>query len=527
MSTIIDEFVIKIGLDPKNLTEGQKKVIAGFKKTQEEALNAGKAVENSASNIGQALNAVQTRLLGVLALFAGASSIKQFTQQQVALGVETANTAKILGTTEEKLTSWRNAIVLAGGSAEGATATIRNLVQGFQEFAITGQSPLVGYFRGIGVEIADANGKMRKFDDIMHDAAEWAKGRDPAQVRAMMPWADEGMVLLALKGGKEMIATLEKQKELGTYTKEQAEQAKKIYEAWARAQISITAGARSLLLDMTPNAVGLLKIVERIGLALDSNRDKLREKIGKEEGEKLHNDLRGKFGEPTGFLKDLGDSVAMAKDKGLGFSEWMSLTSKDVEELRKKKPSQTSSTASGGSDVDKLMAMGWTREQATGMAANIHRESAGKTDAVGDGGNAYGLAQWHPDRQAAFKNWAGKDIRQSTRDEQLAFMDWELRKGGEQKAGAALMGAKTAGDAASIVSQQYERPADRYGEAAARARLAETMYRNDSRSTSSSTITVGQVLVNTPATDGPGVARDFKAALERSSFATQANSGQQ
>jgi hypothetical protein len=122
-------------------------------------------------------------------------------------------------------------------------------------------------------------------------------------------------------------------------------------------------------------------------------------------------------------------------------------------------------------DIQKLIGMGWTRAQATGIAANIQRESGGNEKAVGDKGQAFGLAQWHPDRQAAFQQWAGKNIRESNRDEQLAFINYELRHG-EKGAGDALSRARDAGQAAAIMSQQYERPADAAGEAAKRAALA-------------------------------------------------------
>lgn len=118
---------------------------------------------------------------------------------------------------------------------------------------------------------------------------------------------------------------------------------------------------------------------------------------------------------------------------------------------------------------------GWTHNQAAGIVANDMRESRGRPNAVGDGGKAYGIAQWHPDRQRAFAAWAGHDIRQSTRDEQLEFQQYELTQGREQAAGRRLRGAGSAGDAGSVVSRYYERPADADGEAAKRAALAEAV----------------------------------------------------
>lgn len=122
--------------------------------------------------------------------------------------------------------------------------------------------------------------------------------------------------------------------------------------------------------------------------------------------------------------------------------------------------------------ISLLEEKGWNRQQAIGLAANIHAESAFNPAAVGDGGKAYGLAQWHPDRQAEFEKTYGKSIVGSSLEEQVAFMDHELRQGREQSAGKRLLATKTAAEAASVVSTYYERPADTTGEASKRARIA-------------------------------------------------------
>jgi len=117
-------------------------------------------------------------------------------------------------------------------------------------------------------------------------------------------------------------------------------------------------------------------------------------------------------------------------------------------------------TGSAAEAIQFFQSRGWTREQAAGIAANIKAESNFKTNAVGDGGRAYGIAQWHPDRQRNFQKVFGKDIRQSTFQEQLAFIDWELRNT-ESRAGNNLRNAGSAAEAAAIVQNQYERPANK------------------------------------------------------------------
>lgn len=125
--------------------------------------------------------------------------------------------------------------------------------------------------------------------------------------------------------------------------------------------------------------------------------------------------------------------------------------------------------------MDYFVGQGWTPAQAAGIVANLQRESGLRMDAVGDGGQAYGIAQWHPDRQAAFQRFTGHSIRESTFAEQLSFVNYEMTRGAEQAAGNRLRNANDAASAGSIVSRYYERPADASGEASRRAAAAQTI----------------------------------------------------
>ena len=118
---------------------------------------------------------------------------------------------------------------------------------------------------------------------------------------------------------------------------------------------------------------------------------------------------------------------------------------------------------------------GWSHDQAAGLVAGFDRESGLNPQAVGDGGRAYGIGQWHPDRQAEFAAVFGHDIRHSTLAEQMQFAQWELTAGPERKAGRALAATTSAGGAGAVASMDYERPADRAGEAGRRAAAAESI----------------------------------------------------
>ncbi|HDH1656520.1 TPA: tail tape measure protein [Acinetobacter baumannii] len=117
----------------------------------------------------------------------------------------------------------------------------------------------------------------------------------------------------------------------------------------------------------------------------------------------------------------------------------------------------------------------WTPEQAAGIVANLEAESGFKHTAIGDNGKAFGIGQWHPDRQAKFKKKFGKDIRQSSYQEQLAFVNWELNNN-ESSAGKKLRQSKSANQAGAIVSRYYERPAAVEAEAMKRSAMAQNIH---------------------------------------------------
>lgn len=121
---------------------------------------------------------------------------------------------------------------------------------------------------------------------------------------------------------------------------------------------------------------------------------------------------------------------------------------------------------------------GWSKAQAIGIVANLEGESGMRPgQAQYGGGPGFGLAQWEGPRQAAFREWAGKDIRQSTFQEQLNFIQHELTTS-ERGAGNRLRGATSAAEAAAIVCRYYERPADIVGDSRERAVIANTLARN-------------------------------------------------
>lgn len=111
-----------------------------------------------------------------------------------------------------------------------------------------------------------------------------------------------------------------------------------------------------------------------------------------------------------------------------------------------------------GAVIDYLKSKGLSDTLAKGIAANVQAESSFDPNAVGDGGKAYGLLQLHPPRQADFAAYSGKNIRQSTWQEQLDFAVYEATKGKEKASWANVENSQSPAEAAYNYSRHVIRP---------------------------------------------------------------------
>lgn len=107
--------------------------------------------------------------------------------------------------------------------------------------------------------------------------------------------------------------------------------------------------------------------------------------------------------------------------------------------------------------VDYFVGKGYPSHVSAGIVGNLMAESGPtmQTSAVGDGGKAMSLAQWHPDRrrEAQAQGYDLTDFNSA-----LGFVDWELNNT-ESEAGRRLKAARTATEAADIFAQYFLRPA--------------------------------------------------------------------
>ncbi len=113
-----------------------------------------------------------------------------------------------------------------------------------------------------------------------------------------------------------------------------------------------------------------------------------------------------------------------------------------------------------------IKSRGFKEVQAAGMVGNLIAEvgpDLPEHGPRGDGGQAAGIAQWHPGRRRIFEQVYGKPWQESTFSDQLQFIVWELNNSDSESgslnktAGDLLKQTNTVVMAATIFDEKYER----------------------------------------------------------------------
>ena len=183
-TTVIDQLIVKLGLDPRDFTKGEKEVASSVLRTKETVRKGtddmARGAESAAKSIassGGVLAKVFSRggLVGIaiaLAIAAGKKindMLYEVAENTRRLGLDARN----FNATAAGLRNIENAAELAGGSLEDAVQSAGGLTKSLYDLRFNGQiSDSLIMLARLGVQFQDASGKQRDFKDIALDTAD-------------------------------------------------------------------------------------------------------------------------------------------------------------------------------------------------------------------------------------------------------------------------------------------------------------------------------------------------------------------
>ncbi|WP_286898892.1 phage tail tape measure protein [Achromobacter sp. UBA2119] len=193
--------------------------------------------EGRAGLMEQKIKGVFTRIgAAILATVAASKALETF-YNHVQTVEQIRNTSEALGVAIEDVDAFGRTIVRMGGDAQGARDSLTDMAESIGEALQDVESGRAKTFKALGISLKDVNGQAKNAVQGMVELAGAVEGmgREEAVFRIKeLGITDNRTVELLLKGRQEVERMLRVQKQQGGVTKESAERAKAYSEAMAK-----------------------------------------------------------------------------------------------------------------------------------------------------------------------------------------------------------------------------------------------------------------------------------------------------
>jgi len=283
MPSLIDEFVVELGLDPKKFIKGKKEIDEAWRKMQSDAEDRVKRAEEHADKISNAFSMITRKALTFGALLAGGHTLESFVQHVVQGDAALGRMALTLGINATELKSWQTAAELMGGSAEGISHTIGFLTGEIQGFQVdpSSHTGLLAYMTALRIGFKKSNGDFKSGTELLLDITNALSKMDPARaaVFANMFHIDNDTLAMLIRHSKEMPQVLKQASELNKVTDANAASAQALSTSWENATHAIQGFFASIIREsgVEGAATGLLNWVANIFTRSDENKKRARE----------------------------------------------------------------------------------------------------------------------------------------------------------------------------------------------------------------------------------------------------------
>ncbi|UYL86090.1 lysozyme-like domain protein [Acinetobacter phage vB_AbaM_BP10] len=202
---IVESIIVKLGLDGSQ-----------YNREAEKAKSNNDKLNKSVSETDKIVGNVTKTLARWFSVAATATGILKMVDQVQKLNDELYFLEKNLGMSSQTIKNWQGAAGAMGGSAQGMTESIKSLNMGMNDFVTMGDTTLLPFMNALGVGMVDAQGKLRKTDDVMLDLADSFSKMDREQAFSIASkmGIDEGTFNTLVQGRKEMEKMLEYQSKM-------------------------------------------------------------------------------------------------------------------------------------------------------------------------------------------------------------------------------------------------------------------------------------------------------------------------
>lgn len=254
METVIDSLIVTLGLDNKDFQQGMKDTEKGLSDTRKKTDRVGKQIAASGKDAAEFFGQMQRSAIKFFAVLTAGKGLINFTRDVITTGANLSRLSKNLNISADTMHRWGKASELNGGSMEGFLGTLQNLNNQVTEIFMKGDSAITPYLRQLGVSVTDAAGKAKPLTAVLGDIADATEKAFPDRQQRyaylQQMGFDEGTINLIAKGGKELRSTLAAQQ---GFSQKDADAAYKAEQTWIKAQQRLEKLTRDLVIKVLPS----------------------------------------------------------------------------------------------------------------------------------------------------------------------------------------------------------------------------------------------------------------------------------
>ncbi|WP_367159908.1 phage tail tip lysozyme [Kozakia baliensis] len=579
--SVIDSLVIELGLDASKMSKGQKQAMSDLRKFERAAEHTGENVQESGKKASDFFSSVRREALGMFAVFTAGRSLKAFISDTTKANAQLGYMSHNLGIPAQNLTRMQVAAQMAGGSLEEVGQTYSamqkrmadpsqwaDIQRQFQQLGLSQSEYYDNATHGMRSDVIDrlnASIHRMKLPNPVAQSLLESLGFGTGQINeALMDPADYRRIhgkasaiptpspqeLKASQQLSQDIIALQKQSEseaniLTSKLAPSLDNAVNKMLEWERENPNVAAGIGLVTIavrDLNGALNGFGGILA--GLIAMKGAKGFLGLLAKAGGAKTAAGEIADWARPkvAGMAAEAGAAsteAAAVAEGGLGTAAFSVLGRalpgigavltahnifRDIHSDEARFSDAYDAKKHHGDRVAQALAyfqsQGYSRTAALGIIGNLDQESGLSGGRIGDGGKAFGVAQWHQDRVDDIKKRFGIDVRTASYADQLRAVALEMQSGGDagaRRAGSVLRNSNPLGlyGATGQFRALFERPANKLGnEDMMRFALVQKAAQSAS-APNTTTVTVGDVHVHTNSNDPQQMASDFKSALRR------------
>ena len=260
-ATVIDAFLMTLGLDTKGLKAGQKDAEASMKQVERQAVETAQAVKEQGSVAGEFYSGLIEKAAAFFAFIAGGMELKEFVKGTVEAEVETQHLSDLIGLSGVEIQKWRGALVLADGKAGEFDSSIKHLSGSLVDIA----KSLPKSERAIrSINAALGEGYIQKgqkkdllavLDDLSKKAATMDIQTGTRLMERIFGERSEAMTRLLRKGPEGILEAKKKAESFGLFSEEDIKASAELKASWNDLGLAGSGLARGTIMGLVTPAL--------------------------------------------------------------------------------------------------------------------------------------------------------------------------------------------------------------------------------------------------------------------------------